>query len=582
MSLIPQPAPPAVIPDVPVPVPKRTDRANFALRADLMMGWFEQAIPIMKAVVAYINNVVLFVKQESENAQQALNESQNQALIAEQWAGTAMFTSHYKGPWATIAAKPAPADRVLQMPACMSHGGLFYALNNDLADVATAEPGASVAWSVLPGVTEIGTPSNVAPADAAVNVGAQAAITLQGSAFASIYTSDTFAASQWQLHRFNSFMVPDFDSGAVAGAASFMLPEAWALAPNTQYYWRVRHKSSRGTWSAWSRATAFVTAAAYGQYIPNPVATPAIGAAFLGGYYAGTVWNEIARATEVKTIAVGAGTVITLDAANSMYATPLVYVGQQLEVRSRANPANKFIGTVVSANRRALTLNVTAVGGAGTFSDWSVMSRFRKILAPKASGQGSNLAYKSTNTAAPVECITTNEGLRATLAMCAAGDATVYPAAWFCRSLNIGGYTDWFFPARDEMELVSRYFMPSSGSTGTSPRGNATTRTYATNGAYGDATTGQCENLNSSPQSLGYAAGGVPPATNLTAFQYGGSEAMTSGGGTINYINSTEFSDANGWSQNYVTANQTFTHQGNVPKSTTGGNLVRAMRQSII
>lgn len=558
----------------PAPTPDDIDPGLFSAKAFAFAGALDPFGQQLAAVAVYSTDEANRATQNADRAEVAAAVAEDQFILAREQAGVATMTAHYKGPWSTLAG-------ALAMPAAVFHGGLFWALNVNLANVAFSEPGMNTDWAKLPGVTEVGTPTNVAPAADAVNVGATAAITLQGNAFASIYATDTHSKSQWQVHTANSWLNPVYDSGEVAGSTSFAIPEAVALAVSTQHWWRVRYKTSRGSWSAWSRATAFTTAAAYGQYIPNPVATPAIGAAFLGGYYCGMTWNEIARATDAKTIAVGAATVITLDAGYTMYSVPLVYVGQQLEVRSRANPANKFVGTVVSANRRALTLNVTAVGGAGTFSDWSVMARFRKILAPKASGQAANLAYKNANTAAPTECITTNEGLRATLAMCAAGDATVYPAAWFCRNLTIGGYTDWFFPARDEMELVSRNLNSGVGAISTAARANSSTRSYSVSGAYGDATTGMCENLNSSPQSMGYATSGIPPTTTVPAFMSSGSETMSWGGGALYYVNSTEFSNTDSWCQDCVTS-PSYTAQRSLAKSTASGNLVRAMRQSII
>jgi hypothetical protein len=82
------------------------------------------------------------------------------------------------------------------------------------------------------------------------------------------------------------------------------------------------------------------------------------------------------------------------------------------------------------------------------------------IVAPKSSGENSSKAYKNANTAAPAATGTLTEGLKATLAMVADGNSTVYPAAHFCNDLSIGGYSDWYFPARDELELIYRNLKP--------------------------------------------------------------------------------------------------------------------------
>lgn len=575
MPLLTKPLLPAVIPVVPAPVPQRNDREHFAERGDKMMAWMPLGMAGVQQHSNYVAAAAAYIEQESERTQQALTASQDQALLAEQWAGNAMITAHYKGPWNTLAG-------ALHRPACVSHGGLFYALTGDIADVALAEPGGSESWAVLPGLTEIGTPINQSPVGDAV-VGSSSAIVLQGSPFASVYASDAFAASQWQLHTFDSFHAPLYDSGTVAGAASFVVPAAvvGGLENSTRYYWRCRHMSSRGKWSAWSRASSFVTAATVGQYIPVPAATPAtLGAAFQGGYYCGMVWQEIARTSEPKIIAVGALTKFNLDAEYDMYTKPIVYIGQTLEVRSRANPANNFKGIVVSANARTLTLNVTAVSGGGTFADWSVMARFRCILAPKASGQA-QLKIKATDTALPAGCATIADGLASTLAMVAAGDAAMYPLAHWARGLTIGGYTDWYIPARDELELLPRTFAFIIWYAGSGARANAAIHNYTRNGAYGDvAGDAHGSNRNSAPPGTAYAASGGLPVTSITAFMTNGSEVLS---GNVNghYMSSTEHAAGSVWCMQLGDDSGLRWRQAQQPNAGVY-NWSRAMRRSII
>ena len=90
------------------------------------------------------------------------------------------------------------------------------------------------------------------------------------------------------------------------------------------------------------------------------------------------IWNELVQSATSTTIGTGSKSF----SVPNMDSAPIVYAGQQLEVRSRANPANKMVGTVTGATGTNLTINVTSVGGSGTFSDWSVMSRYRVIVAP--------------------------------------------------------------------------------------------------------------------------------------------------------------------------------------------------------
>jgi len=187
-----------------------------------------------------------------------------------------------------------------------------------------------------------------------------------------------------------------------------------------------------------------------GAYIPTPQATPAaFGDAFEGGFYTGLIWNEVVQSS--TSIAMGTG--VKAFSVPDMAANPLVYVGQELEIRSRAAAGFWYmVGTVVSANGTELLINITSSVNSSTRSDWSIMAKYRVIVAPKSSGENTSIAYKNSTTSAPTACGTLTEGRKATLAMVAADTSTVYQAAHWCNNLSSGGKTDWYLPARDELE----------------------------------------------------------------------------------------------------------------------------------
>jgi len=311
-----------------------------------------------------------------------------------------------------------------------------------------------------------------------------------------------------------------------------------------------------------------------GAYIPTPQATPAaFGDAFEGGFYTGLIWNELIQSSTTSSISTGT---LVLSVAD-MTANPLVYIGQTLEVRSRANPTNRMIGTVLSAFGTSLILNITSVEGSGTLSDWSIMSRYRVIVAPKATGENTSIKYKNTATDAPSACGTLTEGRKATLAMVAAGTDTIYPAAHWCNNLSISGKADWYLPARDELELCWRNLKPSTDVNYTAAdRPNSSPIDYKNLGSFGDVASTHGTNNNTIPQGSAYEPLVPSQVASGKNFRIGESEAFVYP--SAGYLTSSENNTSNVWFQNW--SDSISGRQSAVDK--TGNLLVRAVRRSII
>lgn len=285
-----------------------------------------------------------------------------------------------------------------------------------------------------------------------------------------------------------------------------------------------------------------------GGLIATPDAAPAIGSALEGGFYTGNIWDALTTATGERTIGTGEHT-LTVSAGY----LPL-YAGQAIRLApGPTNTGQVFMeGTVTDRNGTSLTLNITSVTGSGTFSTWVVAARWKLILAPKASGENASVQYKNATTAAPAACFTLTNGPAATAAMVAADTSTVYPLAHWAAGLNAGaglaGYTDWYVPARDELELVWRNLKPvTNDNYAVANRYDAAAYTRDAN--LDDTVITNGTNRHSDPVGAAYTAGS-PAQTSVAAFQSTtGAEKMEFG--NVYYWSSSESSATRGWYQGY-------------------------------
>ena len=399
--------------------------------------------------------------------------------------------------------------------------------------------------------------------------------TISTSAFATTPAgNDTHLSTNWEVRRTSDNALVYSSYNDTVNKTSITLPSG-TLVVNTSYAFRAQHNGNVYGSSAYGSTTA-TTAANFNNYIATPTATPTnFGDPLEGGFYAGMIWNQRTQSATSQTIATGSKTFTTTD---NMATTPLFYGGQTVEVRSRANPANRMIGTVTAATGTTLTVNVTSVGGTGTFTDWSIMARFRVIISPKATGENLAKSWKTTNDAGPTATQTLTEGFLASAAMVAAGAAT-YPAAAFCRGLSIGGFTDWYLPARDELELLWRNLKPTTDNNYvTADRPTGATASYQNLGSFGDTANTHGTNNNSAPVGAAYTTT-VPGQVANTAFRTGGAEAMQyNATGNEYYWSSTEYSATLAWLQLWVASVPG--SQSNFSKSSSF--YVRAVRRSVI
>jgi hypothetical protein len=136
------------------------------------------------------------------------------------------------------------------------------------------------------------------------------------------------------------------------------------------------------------------------------------------------------------------------------------------------------------------------------------------VIGPLSTARsGTTLQWKNAGTAtAGADSVI--DGPQNTADMVADGNSTVYPCAHFCNDLVIGGFSDWYMPAQNELEVCYFNLKPGTASNTTSSGINA----------------------NAVPARASNYTAGNPAQTSVAAFQTGGAETFD----TVIYWSSTE------------------------------------------
>ena len=165
------------------------------------------------------------------------------------------------------------------------------------------------------------------------------------------------------------------------------------------------------------------------------------------------------------------------------------------------------------------------------------------IVAPSASGYNgkATLQWKTSNTSTAGTSSDFNGSVNS-----ANMNNASHPAAQYCEGLTIGGYSDWYLPARYELDIAYENLKPDTTSNNTSWGINA----YAV------------------PARASNRTAGAPARTSIAAFQTGGAEAFVAG----YHWSSTEGSATDAWVLGFSDGTQ-----GDTTKSFDG--YVRAFRK---
>jgi len=149
---------------------------------------------------------------------------------------------------------------------------------------------------------------------------------------------------------------------------------------------------------------------------------------------------------------------------------------------------------------------------------------YNLVVGPVASAQ-STLQWKTTNTTTAGTSSVINGPANST-----AMNNASHPAAQFCEGLTIGGYSDWYMPAKNELEVCYYNLKPT---------------TTANN-------TGSGINANAVPARASNYTAGTPAQTSAADFKDTGAEDFST---AVTYWSSTENSATYASSQQFTTGN---------------------------
>lgn len=393
-------------------------------------------------------------------------------------------------------------------------------------NVTVKRDGTPAAFKIPLGAASIATPQITAPAASATNVELEPAITC--AAF-QVYPAgyDTQKSIQVQVARDAAFTDLVMDKTILGTVNTVNLGvQGVRLESGKRYYTRAKHIGNTLT-SAWSATSIFNTATIYVRTpsITSPIdgktdvpespvlQADAFSVSGASDLHLNTdwqifdaagnlVWQSLADSTNKTSIIVPAG---ILQAGVKTYKAKVRYRSVNYGAA-----AWSLLISMVTAQQFVPTVPGTAFAGGYYVGRFKVGTQaYALIVAPKATGARSSQpiwsgsgGFAEANTAT-----STSDGLANTNKMAVNPQM---PGPIFCRGLRIGGYDDWYLPARDELELCYRYLKPT------------TTANAVKNVSYSE-TPGV--NPSADPVTGAYTAA-APQQTTNTAFRSGGAEAF--------------------------------------------------------
>jgi len=213
------------------------------------------------------------------------------------------------------------------------------------------------------------------------------------------------------------------------------------------------------------------------------------------------------------------GTLTSVSGASS----PIVFTGLTNASAYTATVAavNSYGPSAISAASNSVTPAPLEIGDAyeGGFFAGQIstaangVADYNLVIGPRSTTQ-SQLQWKTSNTST-----TGTDSVINGPANSAAMNNASHPAAQFCEALTVGGKTDWYMPARNEVEVCYYNLKPTTTNNNTSYGGNT----------------------NAVPSRGSNYTTGTPAQTSAAVFQSGGSEAFEIANTSVDlYLESTQ------------------------------------------
>lgn len=183
-------------------------------------------------------------------------------------------------------------------------------------------------------------------------------------------------------------------------------------------------------------------------------------------------------------------------------------------------PAQPLIGEAFAGGFFAGQISTTADG----------VATHNLVVAPLATGQVASTKYRTTNQSTPGATSLIDGSFNTAIMMGGVhGTPAEYPAGDFCNGLTIGGHSDWYMPAKNEL-IVQYFFLKPTTTTNNVGSG---ANVYA---------------VSPEPSNTGYTSG-APAQTSATVFRSGGTEAFSA----VDYwsSNEDEINSGYAWTQSF-------------------------------